>query len=250
MIMVMARRETRYRYAGTMAGALWSVANPLAMICVYWFVFSVGLRVQPMEKAPFIVVFLGAYLPWSTFVEILSNSCACVSANPHLVKKVVFPTEVLPVVQIAVSMISHAALLLLFMSVLAVNGYPPSIYNLQIFYYLPCLLVFSLGLAWLAAALTVFYRDVQQLVGLILTVWFWLTPVVWPFSMLSGWPRLILTMNPLYYIVEGYRKSFITHVPFWADPMAGLCFWGITFVVFMFGGLVFKRLKPEFADVL
>ena len=250
MLAVMIKRELRFRYAGTIAGTLWSVVNPLCMILVYWFVFSVGLRVNPMGDTPFIVMFLAAYLPWSMFIEILGNSCGCILSNPHLVKKVAFPTEILPVMHIGASFVSHAVLLVVLVIILFATGFHLSIYSLQIFYYLPGLCLFSLGLSWLAAAITVFYRDMQQVVGLILNVWFWLTPIVWPLSMLSSWPRRILELNPLNYVVEGYRKSFVTYQPFWTDPWSGVLFWGVALGVFALGGMAFRRLKSEFADVL
>jgi len=250
LLVAMARRELRYRYAGTAGGVLWSFVPPVVTILVYWVVFSVGLKVQPVKDVPFIVVYVAGFLPWMLFSETLSASSGSVTVNPHLVKKVAFPTELLPVIQLMTGLVIHAAMLVLFMLLLAANGIAPSLYNFQFLYYLAALLVFNLGLAWLVAALNVLHRDTGQVLGLVLQVWFWLTPIVWPLEMLPETGQRLVRLNPMLYIVEGYRNSFVLHRPIWDDVTGGLIYWTVAGSVFCIGWLFFSRMKAEFADAL
>ncbi len=95
-----------------------------------------------------------------------------------------------------------------------------------------------------------FYRDVGHILAVLLNLWFWLTPIVWVTDMIPEPYRGYLQMNPMMYLVMGYKNSFLYHVPFWQDPGWSLYFWGLTLVLLVGGGAVFRRLKPEFAEVL
>ena len=250
VIMAMAAHEISSRYAGTLAGFLWAVINPLITVAVYWFVFSVGFRVQPVGGVPFIVVFSAGLIPWMTLSECLIMSANSVISNRHLVTKMVFPTEILPLVNLAASLIIHFIMIAIFLALLFFNGIKFSLLNLQFIYYLFALSVFSIGLSWFFAAVNVFYRDMGPVLGVILNIWFWLTPVAWGIEILPDKYRAFLKLNPMFYIVEGYKNSFIYGKPLWQDLGLGAYFWGISLMLFVAGGFVFKKLKSEFADVL
>ena len=251
MIFVMAMRELRSRYIGTLGGgALWSIIHPLMIVGVYWFVFSVGFKVKPAGDMPFIVVFLCGLIPWSMFSEAVTTSTNSVTSNANLVTRTVFPTEILPVVSLFVSMITHGVLLVILMIVLLVNGIFPSVYNLQFLYYMFAVSVLSLGLGWFLASANVFCRDIGQALAVIINVWFWSTPIVWGIEMIPSRYQFIIKINPLYYIVDGYRASFIYHRPLWQDYHLGILYWAVCLLIFIFGASVFRRLKPEFAEVL
>ncbi|MBI5887768.1 MAG: ABC transporter permease [Deltaproteobacteria bacterium] len=250
VITAMAAHEVSSRYAGTFAGFLWSVVNPIITVAVYWLVFSVGFRVQPVGGVPFIVVFSAGLIPWMTFSECMILGANSVVANSHLVTKMVFPTEILPVINLAASLIIHCIMLGILLALLFFNGIKFSLLNLQFFYYLFALSVFSLGLSWFFAAINVFYRDTGQVLGVILNVWFWLTPIAWVIDMLPERLRPFMRLNPMFYIVDGYQNSFIYGKPFWQDYGMGAYFWGVSLMFFVAGGFVFRKLKSEFADVL
>ena len=250
IIRTMAVQEIRQRYAGTLAGSLWFVVNPLLTILVYWFVFSVGLRVQPVGNVPFIIVFSAALIPWMTFSEILTTSTNSIAANAHLVTKMVFPTEILPFINLVASLIAHGVMLIILLMLLFFNGISFSFFNFQFFYYLFALLVFSIGLSWLFSSINVFYRDTSVILSVIINIWFWLTPIVWGIEMLPERYRFFIKLNPMFYVVDGYKNSFVYHIPFWYNYMVGIYFWGISLLLFAVGGLVFRKLKSEFADVL
>ena len=127
---------------------------------------------------------------------------------------------------------------------------PFSFYYIQFFYYLLYMAILALGLGWAFSALNVFIRDIGQIVGVVMQVGFWATPIFWDINMMPPKVQMILKLNPMFYIVQGYRESFIYFVPFWRHPYQTLYFWLVTLTVFVCGALIFKKLKPQFADVL
>ena len=254
-IWAMARMEIRKRYVGTLAGMAWSVAHPLMMILIYWVIFSLGFRVHPAGNTPFIVYFLCGLIPWTAFAETVSASSNAVTGNPYLVKKTVFPTEILPLAHWLASMVSHVIMLVILAIVIMASGLRFSFYNVQFVYFLLGMAVFSVGLGWIVAALNVFYRDVGQILAVVLNMWFWLTPVVWTEDMMLRLPqslRFLPKLNPMYYVIHGYRASFIPdlYAPLWQNWKAGIYFWIVSLGLFSAGGLLFRRLKPDFPEVL
>lgn len=250
IIIAMALHELKIRYAGTLAGSLWSVVNPLITILVYWFVFSVGLKVRPMGEVPFILFFSIGLIPWTTFSEALTVNSNAIVGNTHLVKKMVFPTEILPLVNIAASLIIHLIMMALIAFIILLYGFPLSLLSLQFIYYLIALSVFTAGLSWFFAAVTVFQRDIGLILGVVLNVWFWLTPVVYGVEVLPPEYLFFVKLNPMFYIIEGYRNSFIYGVPFWHNLRQAAYFWSLSLSVLVLGAFFFRRFKNDFAEVL
>lgn len=249
-IKTMAITEIRSRYVDTIGGLIWAVAHPLLVILVYWLVFSVGFKITPPGGVPFILVFLSGFIPWIIFNETLMSNTNVIQAHSHLATKTVFPTEILPVVRLLVSLVTHFIMLLVLLAIISISDISFSIYNLQFLYYLFALSILILGFSWLFSSVNLFFRDTAHILQALLPLWFWLTPIVWFREMIPQKYQWILDLNPLVYIVEGYKKSFIYHSPFWEDVPSSIYFWGIGFGAFILGGLIFRKLKPEFAEVL
>lgn len=249
MIWAMARRELAARYVGTVGGMVWAIVQPLATVVVFWFVFSVGFKAQGPNGSSFILYFLCGYIPWLFFSEVLQTSATAITGNAHLVKKTLFPTQILPLIQMASAGVAHAVLLAILAAAVLIRGKAPFAMP-QVVYYFGALCCLSLGLAWLLAAIQVFYRDVTQILGIVLNLWFWLTPIVWNEEIMPAEFHWAIDWNPMAHIVHGYRHSFLDAVPVWHDPAGALRFWLLALPVLLFGALVFRRLKPDFADVL
>ncbi|MCE5327922.1 MAG: ABC transporter permease [Planctomycetaceae bacterium] len=250
LVGVMAAQEMRKRYAGTLGGFAWTVLHPLMLIVIYWLVFSVGLRVPPAGNVPFVIGFLCGMIPWLMFAETLNACTSAIAANAYLVKKTVFPTEILPVVHLAAGMATHVIMLAVLAVLMVVYGVGFSLWNVQFLYYLLAMSVLCIGLGWILSALNVFYRDIGQVLAIAINMWFWLTPIVWPLAMLPGKFQAFVRLNPMIYIVQGYRDSFIEHVPLWQNWQGGAYFWILAAAVFMFGGRLFGRLKGDFAEAI
>lgn len=250
LIWSMAKREIAAQYVGSFLGFVWTFIKPLVMICVFWFVFSVGFKAKPMEDVPFVVWLAAGMAPWFCFADIIMSSSVAVVGNAHLIKKTLFPSQILPVIKLLSSLITHAVFLSILVGLLITQGISLSLYNLQFLYYLACFSLLALGISWFVSALNVFVRDVGQFVAVILQVGFWGTPIFWDINMMSPEIQRWLKVNPFYYIVQGYRESFIDFVPFWQHGIYTIYFWLFTVLSLLCGAYVFRKLKPQFADVL
>lgn len=250
VILALARRQLAMRYVGTIAGPLWTVAQPLATVAVFWFVFSLGFRAHGPQGAPFLVYFLPGYIVWLLFSEVVTMSTSSVVSNAYLVKKTVFPVQVLPVVHIAAASVPHAVMIVatvLFVSFY--EGHPP-LAAIEVIYFYCATLALALGIGWLLAALNVFCRDVEQITTVLMNLWFWATPIAWPASILPAklWP--VLAMNPMFFIVEGYRTSLAGLPSSTIDLASTILFWSVAAVLLCVGAQVFRRLKPDFPELL
>lgn len=234
----------------TIGGLVWALIHPLLVILVYWFVFSVGFKITPPGGFPFILVFLSGFIPWIIFNETLVRNSTVIQANSHLATKTVFPTEILPVVTLLVSLVTHFIMLFVLLILILISDVSFSVYNFQFLYYLFALTILILGLSWLFSSVNLFFRDTAHILQALLPLWFWLTPIIWWRDMIPQNYQWLIDLNPLAYIVEGYKKSFVYHTPFWEDLHSAIYFWGIGLVAFVLGGLIFRKLKPEFAEVL
>ena len=250
LIVSMAGREIRAQYVGSSLGIVWTLIHPVVMITVFWFVFSVGFKARPMNDVPFVVWLTAGLAPWYIFSEIISGSTTIIVAHAHLVKKTIFFPQILPIVKILSGLLTHAVFLAVLLALLFFQQMHFSLYYFQALYYLFCLLMLSLGISWTLSALNVFIRDIAQLVAVVLQVGFWMTPIFWDISMMNANIQWYLKLNPVYYIIQGYRESFISFIPCWSHPYYTLYFWLVTTVVLAGGALIFRKLKPQFPDVL
>ena len=250
MIRALAIRDIQARYIGTFGGLLWAFAHPIALVGIYYFVFVIGFRAQGPEGVHFILWFVAGLVPWLFFSDTLTAITGAITANPHLVKKTVFPTETLPLVHIGSGLIPHAIFLLILVAAIPFFQVPYMPSRLLVLYYLLCAMALLIGLGWLLAALQVFYRDIAHAIGIVLNLWFWITPIVWPRHMIPDHLHWVFTYNPMYYVVEGYRGALIFESMHWPGVAESLYFWAFTGIMMAFGAYVFHRLKPEFADVI
>ena len=250
LIVSMARREVETKYVGSVMGFMWTFIHPLVLILVFWVVFNLGFRVKPIHDAPFVVWLTAGMCGWFVFSDILNGAAGVIVENTNLIKKTLFPSQILPVVKMVSSLVAHSVFIAILLGLIALNSMSPSWYCLQFFYYLFCLCVLGLGLGWAVSALNVFIRDVTQVVAVILQVGFWGTPILWDIQMMPENIRFLLKLNPMSYIVQGYRDSFVYAVPFWEHPVETLYFWVINSCIVVVGALIFQKLKPQFPDVL
>ncbi|CDN44468.1 hypothetical protein BN871_EX_00040 [Paenibacillus sp. P22] len=172
------------------------------------------------------------------------------AGNSFLVKKVSFRVGLLPVIKILSALLIHVFFVLIVLIINWFYGYPPTIYSLQLFYYLFGLLLLLLGLTWFTSSIFIFFKDTSQFISIAISLGFWITPVFWSLGMVPDKYKFLFELNPMVYIVEGYRSSFIYHQWFWESPLNMVAFWLEVISVFFIGVFVFKRLRPQFADVL
>lgn len=237
-------------HTGSFLGFFWTFINPLIMISILWFVFSYGFKTAPKANVPYVVWLTAGMAIWNAFAEVITGSTGVILSSAHLVKKVVFPLSILPVVKLFGSLMTHAIFIGFLIILLVLYGLPISIFWLQAGYYFFAMGILAVGIGWLTSSINVFARDTAQIVSVVLQFGFWATPVFWDPSMLPARFQHIIELNPMFYIVQGYRDSFINFVPFWHYGRLTLYFWGVTGIIFILGAIIFLRLRPHFADVL
>lgn len=250
LIYRLSLNDFKTRYAGSYLGVVWAFVQPVITVLIYWFVFEVGFRSGPVQEVPFILWLVAGIVPWFFFAESLGNSTNSLIEYNYLVKKVVFQIRVLPFMKIISSSYVHIFFILITLLIYGVYGLYPDIYYIQLIYYSIAAFVMVYSISLITSSLIVFFKDLGQIVSLVLQFGMWLTPILWNSTMLPSQFRWILKINPAYYVVEGYRDSLIYKVWFWERYNQSIYFWLLTAVFFVLGIVIMKKLKPHFADVL
>lgn len=249
----LAVNDFKKRYVGSLLGILWAFIQPLVTIVLYYAVFGLIMpdaRTSGSE-VPFVLFLTAGMVPWFFFSEGLSSGTAALTDYSYLVKKVVFQIDVLPVIKVTAAVFTHVFFLVLLLILQCICGYPPTIYTVQVLYYSLCTMALVLSLVYFTSAVVVFFRDLGQLISVCLQVLVWATPIMWNLDRIhNGVIRKILLINPLVYVVDGYRDAVFQHRWFFEKPFHTLYFWVATMVLMLIGTSVFKRLRGHFADVL
>lgn len=246
----LAKNDFKAKFASSFLGGIWAFIQPLVTILVFWYVFEIGFRNPPINDVPFIVWFVPAFLAWTFFSETIISGTNCLMEYSYLVKKVNFRVSIIPVVKILSSAFIHVVFIGFIVILLVANNVSLSVYNLQVIYYFFCMCIYLLGLCWLLSSMAPFVKDVVSFVGVAMQIGFWLTPIFWSQETMTPAVQFVLKFNPMFYICSGYRDSFINHVWFWERGDVNFLFWGITIICFVAGIKLFKKLRPQFADVL
>jgi lipopolysaccharide transport system permease protein len=252
LVLQMAKREIVGRYRGSFLGMLWSFVNPVLMLAVYTFVFSIVFQARwgdaGGDRFEFALVLFAGLIVFNLFSECVTRAPGLILANVNYVKKVIFPLEILPWVSLC-SALFHAAvnLAVLLISLVAVGHGVPATMLLLPIVVLP-LLFLTVGASWLLASIGVFVRDVGQFVGMLMTVLMFMSPIFYPLSALPESVRGWLFLNPLTFIIEQARDVIIWgKLPDWG----GLALYTLFAMVVAWAGLVwFQKTRKGFADVL
>lgn len=255
LIRELAKNDFKKKFAGSYFGILWAFVSPIITICVYWFIFTIGMRGagNDVNGYPFVLWLIAGIVPWFLFSEILTSGTDVLLEYAYLVKKIVFNVSILPVMKIATATVIHLILLLFMMVLFLCTGHLPDIYMLQIPYYMAALWFLSASCIYITSAVVVFFKDLKQVVNIFLQVFIWITPIMWQDTVMLEHHRTIawfIRLNPMYYIVRGYRDAMINHVWFWEDMGMTAYFWAASVLLFLLGTSVFARLKPHFADLI
>jgi len=244
----MVRRDFQGRYAGSLLGLVWSFVQPLALLAIYHFVFRTVLKVSlAFERTEHFAVFLFCgLLPWNAVHEGLLRSSTAITENAALVKRLRFPSELLVLSVVATALLHEAIAGAIFLAVLIALGELGWAGLPVLLLALPLQAALTLGLGLVLAGFQVFFRDVVQFLGMAMTAWFFLTPIVYPVSQVPERLRPWIELNPLTALVGLYRQAFVggeaALVPgTWALAVAAA-------VALALGCWLFRRLKPAFAD--
>jgi lipopolysaccharide transport system permease protein len=251
LIWTLVVRDLKSRYAGSAMGLFWAVINPLILLAVFSFVFATIFKQRVAsggEQSFFLFMFCGLW-PWIAFQEGVSRSSYAMIENAHFIKKVVFPSEVLVISTVLSSFVQLLIGFALFFALLIVSGQMGNVLYLTL---LPVAfllqLALTLGLGWALSSLTVFFRDIAQVVNALLMVWFYTTPIVYPESLVPAGFKFLLIVNPMHHLLSIYRALILGgRLPgpesvLYVVVIAGISFW--------LGSRLFGHLKGTFADLL
>ncbi len=246
----MAKNDFKMKYAGSQFGILWAFVQPIITILLFWFVFQVGLRSVPIDGIPFILWFSSGLIPWFFYSEAFMSATNSYNEYSYLVKKVYFKIGILPLIKILSAFFVHVVFVIILFIIFGCYGYLPTIYSIQIIYYIFCMTIFIFASSLISSSITVFFKDAGQVVGIIVQFSMWTTPIMWNYEMLPESLSILLKANPLFYIINGFRDAMINKIWFWTRINEGLWFWNITLLLLFIGIIVFRKLKPHFSDVL
>ncbi|MEO7651594.1 MAG: ABC transporter permease [Bryobacteraceae bacterium] len=251
LVFQLVRRDFEQRFVGSAAGWLWGIIHPLVLLVSWTFVFSICLK-QELPKGEvttnYPLFLFAGMLPWLLFSETVLRSANSLLDHANLITKTVFPAEVVPVSIFLSSLVSHLLALGLVVAAIALWLNHISVLLLVLPVYMLLLGLFAVGIGWIVASLQVYLRDTAQMLSVVLTFWFWLTPIFITESQIPVEIRFLLYGNPIAYVVRAYRQALLSYrLPDAADFGVLVICAVSTFVV---GGLFFRHMKRGFADVL
>lgn len=252
LILTLTRREVLGRYRGSFLGILWSFFNPVFMLAVYTFVFSVVFNARwnigSESKTEFALVLFAGLMVFSLFSECLNRAPVLITSNVNYVKKVIFPLEILPVVSMGAAIFHMAISLVVWLIFYLIFFGVPSITGLLLPVVLLPLILLTLGFSWLLASLGVYLRDISQFIGIVTTAMMFLSPIFYPVTALPEAYQTILMLNPLTLIIEQTREVLI-----WGGEVNWISlamYYGVSVVASLLGYIWFQKTRKGFADVL
>jgi lipopolysaccharide transport system permease protein len=251
LIKSMVRRDILARYKGSFGDAFWTILNPLLLMSTYFFVFGIVLQTHmgpDQSRTSFALYFLAGFLPWLAISEAVGRAPTVILDYRNLVKKLVFPLETLPVNHVLAGFVTEMFALALYLIALVILRGMLPVSAL----WLPALLIpqimFTLGLCWLLAATGAYARDLGQVIGFMLTLWFFITPICYSEGHFSGTALAILSKNPLFVLVRGYRAVLLEGQAPQFNSLWKL--WVVSIILFVAGHAWFHKLRKSFADVI
>lgn len=254
LILNLSMSDFKAKYAGSQLGIVWAFVQPAVTALIYIFVFQVIGRAAPVEGSyPYSLWLLPGIIPWFYFSESVSSSTSSLSEYSYLVKKIMFNTEILPMVKIISCFFVHIFLALFVFIVYLIAGVSMKLTMLQVLYYMLCNTALAVSVGYLTCALLPFFKDMMQIVNLVLMVSMWACPIMWDMNILP--PELdiirkVIMLNPMYYIVNGFRESYMGGAWFIEHPVQTVYFWSVVVCLFVISTKLFRKLQPHFSDVL
>ena len=251
LVFSLGKNDFKNRFANTSLGSIWGFLQPFVFMITYVIVFQYILKTGSAGDYPYTVWFLPGMSMWMTLNDMIISASNSIRGYSYLVKKVVFPVDVIPVISIVASSFVGIFLFAISTIVCMINGFIPNIFTL--IYVLFAMYAFIIAFTRFTSAVTTLVPDFSQLLNIVMQLFFWFTPIVWNLSMVAEHPfvRKILMCTPFTYLVTAFRQVFINeNIITKTYGVYTIVFWIITILMFLWGNHVFKKNKKDFADVL
>lgn len=254
LVIKLGKNDFRNRFAGTGLGAIWGFAQPFVFMLTYVIVFQYILHTGSNGNYPYVVWFLPGMSVWLFCSDAILTASNSIRNYSYLVKKVVFPIDIIPVISLTSSCFVGIFLMAIAIIVSSIFGYVPNFLN--VIYILFCLICFIIALTRFTSSITTLVPDFAQLLNIIIQLCMWFTPIIWNLDMIAdkmgGKLIYVFKAFPFTYLVEGFRQAFMENSTIITDNngLFTIIFWIITIVLFIWGNAIFKKSKKDFADVL
>lgn len=251
-IFKMAKADLVKTYRGAALGWAWAIIKPIVTIFVYWFAFVIGLRANSTVKGyPYLLWLIAGVVPWFYMSEMITGGTDCIRRYSYLVTKMKFPVSTIPTFVNISKFIIHAMLIYIVIIIFRLFGYVPDVYLLQLPFYMILTFIFFNIWSLFSGPLAAISKDYSNLVKAFITAVFWLSGILWdPSTVKNAMLKRVLKINPVTYLVTGFRNCFINKVWFWEQPKTLLCFIVVTLILLVFAVRVYKKLRKEIPDVL
>jgi len=232
-------------------GIVWEVLNPLIQMSIYWFVFGLGIRGgHGVDGVPFIYWLSAGLVVWFFINPTILQASKSIYTRLNMISKMNFPMSVIPSYVIMSNFYQHVILVGIVTILFIVTGQGISIHYIQLIYYMFATILFIFSLSLITSTLATIVRDVQMIVQSVMRMLLYLTPILWTPERLPAGLQKIMQLNPLCYIVEGYRKAFLGTGWFFEDIKYGMYFWGLVFLMLLIGTTLHVKFRKHFADYL
>lgn len=251
-IIKLSRSSLLKKYKGTAFGMLWLFIKPSMTIFAFWFAIEIGIRKSgEMNGYPYIIYLIAGMVPWFFMNDIILDGARAIRNNKHFVTKMPFPVSTIMTITSLSQLLVQFGMIAVAYLIFILAGVEPSIYNLQIFYYVFMMFVFFTCLSWITAPLSALSRDFENLVNSSRNLIFWVSGILWdPYGIENPVIRTLVMMNPVNYFANGYRNSFLNKKWFFETTFETAVFLGLLVTVCIVGSIVFNRLRKTVPDVL
>lgn len=250
LIFELAKKDFTSAYTGSALGFFWSLLEPMVYISIMWVFFTQAARYSPSGHFPFIVWLMTNMIFWYFISGAITNTSRVFRGHSFMLKRWQFNMSILPVVGIISTFFNHLIFVIILFAIYMVSGIPLSLYWFQALYYIFAASMLIVGLSWITSSLSLFFKDVSNVIAILLQLGFWLSPIFWDIDSFPVKYKIFVKLNPLYYVMAGYRNSFLNDIPFWSDTYSMVYFWLFTGVVWTTGAFTYKRLRPHFGEVI
>lgn len=246
----LGKNDFRNRFANTSLGTIWGFAQPFVFMLTYVIVFQYILKTGSSGEYPYVVWFLPGMAMWMFCSDAILTASNSIRNYSYLVKKVVFPVDIIPIISLTSSSFIGMFLIAIACIAAMIYGFFPNILN--VIYIIFCAFCFIIALTRFTSALTTIVPDFAQFLTIVIQLFMWFTPIIWNLNMIQGELVTLFKISPFAYLVEGFRQAFIesSTIITESNGVFTLVFWGITIVIFIWGNAVFKKNKKDFSDVL
>ena len=231
-------------------GFIWNFLNPLIQVFTYWFVFGFVNNKKDVDGIDYISWLVAGISVWFFVNPCITKGCDAIFRKSKIITKMKFPVSILPATLVAREFFNHCCFMVIVVAMLVIKGHYPSVYWLGIFYYSFCAFAFAVSVTLVTSVLNMLARDVKKLISSIMRFIMYMTPILWDIGNVSEKFQRILKLNPIYYLVVGYRDCFFYHEGFLYYANQMILFWGFTLACFLLGSTIMYKFRTRFIDYI